>query len=126
MTVAVYANDSRGRSLAMLHISKLVENGYERTDVAGEKVVLKKITKQGKICSTTHIVEVKHVPATKQIEIVESETISGVSKAKRVLYGFASPSVECANAVRAGLFNEFDYDIMRGEYNSHDWCYAGN
>lgn len=117
--MATYKNDSRGRAVAMMHITKLVEEGYERSD-SKECVKLTKQT-SGKVVQLHDIVELKHNPATKTIEVTQRQEKHDIDKALSMLYGFSSPKVECKNAVKAGLFDQTDVDILREEFTAEDW-----
>lgn len=116
-----YRNNKEGRQQVMEAISFLLKQGYTRHDVEGKSVILKKTLITGKVCSKFSIVEFNYMPLSSEIHREERTIIEGVTEVKKILFGWSSPSVEVANAVRAGLLTPDDETLIREEYSPEEW-----
>jgi hypothetical protein len=108
----IYPNNRESRDRIINLIERLQAQGYVREDKRNQSVVMKKVVRRGKVLSESKIVRFVFKPEDVAIEMVEESAFNDLDRVKKILFGWSSIEVEASNAVKAGIFNEIDKDIL--------------
>jgi hypothetical protein len=119
--MSVYKNDRIGRDKVIGNIEVLEKDGYTRRDYQGSKVVLEKTVIKGMKSIKKDIVEFIFVRAKGEIHEVRSSKCTGLETIKEMLYGFTSPYIEAGNAIKAGLIDVADMNILKEQFTNSEW-----
>jgi hypothetical protein len=117
----MYRNTHTDRAKIMEEIKRLIAQGYKRKDIANERVEMSKIILKGKKCFEESVISFVFNRNEQTIEKIETSRFGGINEAVGMLFGWSSPRIEIGNAVKAGLLDKQDEQILRKHYKDKEW-----